>query len=177
MHSTRSNFDKVWVWNERLCLLHSPLLDKMKCTWIFGGISLDLSPNGTYVPRNITIASPTMITSIVQCTILCSFACLIPFGSLKIRSYVVNPVVISLFSSSASLSHTASLARSNCDCYQDRLFFVHYFRLPCVRVCVHIQLKCLCGQCTPASQPISSYRSHSDACWLLCEHKTYLVTV
>lgn len=94
----------------------------------------------------------------------CSFACLIPFGSLKIRSYVVNPVVISLFSSSASLSHTASLARSNCDCYQDRLFSVHYFRLPCVRVCVHIQLKCLCGQCTSASQPISSYRSHSDAC-------------
>lgn len=139
MHSTRSNFDKVWVWNERLCLLHSPLLDKMKCTWIFGGISLDLSPNGTYVPRNITIASSTMISSIVQCTILCSFACLIPFGSLKFRSYVVNPVVISLFSSSASLSHTASLARSNCDCLLPRSFILRSlfsFAL-CTCVCSH----------------------------------------
>lgn len=80
------------------------------------------------------------------------FACL---NSLKSCSYVVNRVGFLLISIASLIRSLAFLlAKSNCDCFEDRLFFVHYFIRMAICVCEHVccqwacihnwnQLKCL----------------------------------
>lgn len=64
-------------------------------------------------------------------------------------------------------AHTLSQVRGNCDCFQHRLFPVHYFFHVCaLPMSAHIQLKCTSPDCAPASRFVATDRTvtHADCC-------------
>lgn len=138
----------------------------MRWSWIFGGSSL-----GSWPERNI--CNCIFNNDYVHCT-HCTmdhplFVCLLYilwFVEIVLvwcqshRYFNVQRKYLLPF-----LTHelTLPLVTSNCDCFQDRFFLVHYFS-SCVWL--RIQLKCLRGQCTQVSGFAATNRTvtYADFC-------------